>query len=477
MPRTAGCARVTMPSENAKGGVERDIPRILEDVAARLRGEVSALQVVAARARQAAAEEGPGHEERLAQLREANEKLVVATIHAQAMTETVQQANRDREQFLAMLAHELRNPLAPMASALAILRRVSGADPQLSWIHDVLKRQVDQMTMLLNELLEVSRVTSGKVVLRMRPIAVSEFMRNAVEAARPLIEARKQSIEVDPPAASMIVCGDPTRLAQIFGNLLNNASKYSPEGGAITFAAREEGETVEISVSDNGAGIDPEMLPRLFELFTQERRSLDRSQGGLGIGLSVVRSLVELHGGHIEATSAGRGQGSEFVVALPRLRDVPAAPERSSAEEIEIPGNSHRIVLIEDNVDANDSLAAVLVMMGHEVFPAFDGVAGMALIRDKKPDIVVCDIGLPALDGYEVISRLRGDGGPMPLMIALTGYGQAEDRAHAQQAGFDHHFSKPVDVEALLRLVAREGARRIEPTSSPGTSPNGRNQS
>lgn len=453
---------------NASEWHEEELSQLRAQVA-RLREELAALRAAATPERQHVSPPGPTPETRMSQLREANEKLVVATIHAQAMTETVQQSIRDREQFLAMLAHELRNPLAPIVNALAILRRIAPADSQLAWIHDVVKRQVDQMTQLLNELLEVSRVTSGKVVLRMRPIQVAEFMLNAIEASRPRIEARRQRLAFAPPAQSLVVNGDPTRLAQIFGNLLNNASKYTPEEGDIEFSAQPEGDTVAIRVADNGTGIAPEVLPRIFELFTQESRSLGRSQGGLGIGLSVARSLVQLHGGAIEATSAGLGLGSEFVVTFPLMRDIPLAPPvRERAMEIAPAGASYRIVLIEDNVDANDSLKSVLHMLGHEVFSAFDGVAGVALVQECKPQVVICDIGLPGLDGYQVMERLRQVVRPMPVMIALTGYGQAADRDRALGAGFDHHFSKPVDIEELLRLVAAEGAKR---SSLPGSSP------
>jgi signal transduction histidine kinase/CheY-like chemotaxis protein len=443
---------------SARAQRDEGLSRLREE-ATRLREEVAALRTQASRARHDAVETDMVRDDRMALLREVNEKLVVATIHAQTMSETVQQSNRDKEQFLAMLAHELRNPLAPIVSALAILRRITAAHPQLPRIHDVLQRQVDQLTRLLNELLEVSRVTSGKIVLKMRPIETSEFMQDAVEASRPLIDSRGQKLTLDLPTPSLMVDGDPIRLAQIFGNLLNNASKYTPEGGTIVFSARQEGDAVALRVEDDGTGIAAQTLPRIFELFVQEGRSLDRSQGGLGIGLSVVRTLVELHGGSIEASSPGMDQGSAFVVKFPLVRNISATPVATGAAEMESPGESYRIVLVEDNVDANDSMKSVLEMMGHEVFSAFDGTSGVALVCESKPRFVLCDIGLPGLDGYQVIARLREVVIPMPVMIALTGYGQAEDRKRALAAGFDHHFSKPVDIEALLRLLAAEGRR------------------
>ena len=396
---------------------------------------------------------------RMALLREANENLVLATLRAQAATEVAEQANRDKEQFLAMLAHELRNPLAPIDNALAILRRTTSPDPTLTWVHDIIKRQVDQLTRLLNDLLEVSRLTSGKVVLKKRPVEISETMRFAIEASRPLIRGRRQQLSVDFPLEPLAVDGDPTRLAQIFSNLLLNAAKYTPEGGSIVFSAGRQAEAVVLRVTDNGCGIAADALQHIFDLFTQEGRSLDHAQGGLGIGLTVVRRLVELHGGTVEATSPGVGQGSEFRVVIPLMQNNPPfGVPRSSDRELEAPGRSLRIALIDDNIDANDSLSAVLRMMGHEVSNAFDGTTGFELIRDGSPQIVVCDIGLPGMDGYQVIARLRETmKSPMPVMIALTGYGQPEDRARAMAAGFNHHLTKPVDVEVLLRLIAAEG--------------------
>ncbi len=247
---------------------------------------------------------------------------------------------------------------------------------------------------------------------------------------------------------------------QIFSNLLHNAAKYTQDGGSINFSAEQRQASVVVLVSDNGSGIGPEVLPHIFDLFTQEGRSLDHAQGGLGIGLTVVRSLLELHGGTVTASSPGLGQGSEFQVAIPLMADPPTEVPQRAESDLASPGLSHRIAVIDDNVDANESLKAVLQMMGHEVSTAFDGTAGFELIRDTRPEIVVCDIGLPGMDGYQVIARLRETlEGPMPVMIALTGYGQPEDRARTQAAGFDHHLTKPVDVEALIWLIATYDSR------------------
>ena len=409
---------------------------------------------------------------RMALLREANEKLVLATLQAQAATAEAEHASRDKERFLAMLAHELRNPLAPIVNALAILRRSATADETIPWVHDIIKRQVDHLTRLLDELLEVSRLTSGKVVLKKRPTEISDSMRFAIEASRPLMRRRSQHLDVGFPPKPLVVEGDRTRLVQIFSNLLHNAAKYTPKGGSINFSAQQRGDDVVLRVTDNGVGIAPEALAHVFDLFTQEGRSRDQAQGGLGIGLTVVRSLVELHGGHVEAASGGIGQGSEFSIALPLMKNPPPEVLPSSEEALEAPGLSLRIAVIDDNVDANESLTAVLTLMDHEVSVAFDGIAAFELIRDTSPQVVICDIGLPGMDGYQVITRLRETlGKAMPIMIALTGYGQPEDRVRALAAGFDHHLTKPVDVEALLRLIATHGARTAAPTTTPAPAP------
>jgi len=376
------------------------------------------------------------------------------------MTEAAERANDEKVQFLAMLAHELRNPLAPILNALAVLRRVTSTEPTLPWVHDVVKRQVDHMTRLLNDLLEVSRVTSGKIALQKRSITVSEFMLHAIETCRPLMHDRDQNFTIAIPPQPLTIDGDPTRLAQIFSNLLNNAAKYTPIRGSISFSAQQQDEKVVLRVKDDGCGIATEALPRIFELFTQEGRSLARAQGGLGIGLTVVRRLVQLHGGTIEASSPGLDQGSEFVVTIPLIRNLPAGPVRDGKEEVESRGSTFRIALIEDNVDASESMKAVLQMMGHEVSTAFDGDAGYALIRDGHHQIVLCDIGLPGMDGYQIVARLRSEmSPPFPVMIALTGYGSPEDRMRALESGFDHHLTKPVEVEALLRLIAAQEER------------------
>ncbi len=394
-----------------------------------------------------------GVETRNSELREANAHLVIATLAAEELIEAADLARRRQDEFLAMLAHELRNPLAPIRSAAALLARVENAEPMLPLIRKVIQRQVEHMARLIDDLLDVSRVTQGKVALQRQPTAVAEFVEQAVETSRELIDARHQQLTLDMPVTPLHVEGDPVRLAQIIGNLLHNAAKYTQEGGAIALSVRRHGETVVIRVSDNGIGISAEALPHIFELFTQNDRSLSRTEGGLGIGLTVVRSMVELHGGTVEAHSRGLGQGSEFVVTLPRLEHV---VERALAR----PASSRpaaaaaRILLVDDNVDAGEILAMLLRVSGHEVDIALDGPSALQVFAQVRPQFVLCDIGLPGMDGYQIAARMRERSqGPMPVMIALTGYGDAQNRDRALAAGFDHHVVKPADPEALLRLI------------------------
>ena len=397
----------------------------------------------------------------MAQLREANEHLVIATVDAQARTEMSERAGRQKEEFLAMLAHELRNPLAPIVNALAVLRRTATSEPMVPWAHDIIKRQIDHMTRLLDDLLDVARVISGKIVMKKRRATVSDIMLQAVELSRPAIEDRKQQLTIANLKTPLTIDGDLQRLVQVFSNLLNNASKYTPEGGAITFSAQEHANTVVFRVADNGLGIEADALPGIFDLFTQENRSLARSHGGLGIGLTVVRAIVELHGGAVTVQSGGPNAGSAFEVTLPLTQNLPdeVATEADLAP-VSFP-SAYRIVLIEDNLDAAMSLKTLLELMGCEVATAGDGISGVKLALAQRPQIVLCDIGLPDMDGYAVATRIREEmQRPLPILFALTGYGQPEDRARAQAAGFDHHLVKPVDPETLLKLMAAHTLER-----------------
>jgi two-component system, sensor histidine kinase len=398
-------------------------------------------------------------ERRAARLREANEHLLLAAIDAQTLSEAAARTSVRQEQFLATLAHELRNPLAPIRTANAVLGLVADGDPRLDKVHEIIDRQVKHMARLLDDLLDVARMTSGKIRLQRRPVEIREVLEQSIEIGRPLIEERPQHLTVDIPDQAICVDGDPVRLAQVFSNLLHNAAKYTKVGGTIALAARPDGDSVVVRLKDDGIGIAPELLSSVFELFSQAGHLDGAAQGGLGIGLTVVRRMVEMHGGTVEASSAGVGQGSEFVVTLPKLprASAPAAPGRGAAEPISRQ-RSYRIVLIDDNADANTSLQIFLQLLGHETWTAGDGLSGLAAIHANRPQIVVCDIGLPDLDGYAIASRVREEmKGAMPIMIALTGYGQESDRDRALAAGFDQHLVKPVDPQMLLGLIAAYG--------------------
>jgi len=386
------------------------------------------------------------------ELREANEHLILATIEAQELREAAQIARRRQDEFLAMLAHELRNPLGPIRNAVEILARLGGSSvPQP--VLDIIRRQVQQMVRLLDDLLDVSRVTQGKVALQRRPTEVTEFINLAVEATNELVKERAQQLTLELPAVPLHVDGDEVRLTQVFSNLLRNASKYTQVGGSITLRAERMGERVVIRVIDNGMGISAQALPHVFELFTQEDRAVAQNQGGLGIGLTVVRSMVELHQGSVEVFSEGSGKGSEFVVTMPRL-DLRGAAEIAPRAGVLLAPTRARILLIEDNVDAGESLAELLRQSGHEVALAPDGQAGLDLLDRLDPQVVLCDIGLPGMDGYEVALRVKERRpAQRPVMVALTGYGNENDRQRAVVAGYDHHVVKPASPEVLLRII------------------------
>jgi len=386
------------------------------------------------------------------ELRQANEHLVLATIEAQELREAAQIARRRQDEFLAMLAHELRNPLGPIRNAVEILARLDGR-PVPQPVLDIIRRQVQQMVRLLDDLLDVSRVTQGKVTLQRRPTEVTEFINQAVEATSELVQERAQQLTLELPAVALHVDGDAVRLTQVFSNLLHNASKYTQVGGSITLRVERMGESVVMRVTDNGMGISAQALPHVFELFSQDERAMARNQGGLGIGLTVVRSMVELHQGSVEVFSEGSGKGSVFVVTLPRLDHRDGAEIAPPAGALLAPTRA-RILLIEDNVDAGESLAELLRLSGHEVTLAPDGQAGLDLLDRLNPQIVLCDIGLPGLDGYEVALRVRERRpAQRPVMVALTGYGNENDRQRGVVAGYDHHVVKPANLEVLLRII------------------------
>jgi two-component system CheB/CheR fusion protein len=371
--------------------------------------------------------------------------------------EQLAEADRHKDEFLAMLAHELRNPLAPIRNALHILKQPDANGGMLGQAMDMAERQVGHMARLLDDLLDVSRISRGRIELRQEPVDLAAVLGRSVEAARPLFEERQHQLTVSLTPGPLRVRGDPTRLDQVVTNLLNNAAKYTDPGGRIRVSAGREGGAVVLRVRDTGIGIDPEMLPKIFDLFVQAERRLDRSQGGVGIGLTLVRRLVELHGGTVDAQSAGPGRGSEFVVRLP------AAPEGEAGARAGAAGAdaaspralSRRVLVVDDNVDAADSIALLLRLGGHEVRVAHDGPTALLIARAFRPQVVFLDIGMPGMDGYEVARRLRREPGPQPaLLVALTGWGHDEDRRRSQEAGFDHHLVKPVDPAALVQLLA-----------------------
>jgi signal transduction histidine kinase/ActR/RegA family two-component response regulator len=395
-------------------------------------------------------------EEMLARLRDANENLVLATLSAQTLREEAEATNRRQNEFLAMLAHELRNPLSPISMAATLIERMPDASPQLMNLQSIVARQVRHMGRLLDDLLDAARISSGKIRLSVAVMSLTDVLSRATETIQPRIDERHQQFHMSLPDDELVIEGDPVRLTQIFSNLLSNASKYTGNGGRIDLSATVSGANVAITITDNGDGIPADVLPHIFDLFTQGPRSLARSEGGLGVGLNVVRNLVHMHGGQVEAVSAGPGKGSRFVVTLPLSckTQTHSSPPTVTAE----PVISCSILLIEDNVDACETLKSLLEVNGHRVSTAHDGNAGLAMAIAAPYDAMICDIGLPGLDGFSIIEQLRQSAnGTRTFAIALSGYGQAEDQARAIAAGFDRYFIKPVDPELLMSVVASEG--------------------
>jgi len=371
--------------------------------------------------------------------------------HEQA--EALAELHLRKDEFLAMLSHELRNPLSAIFNALYVLRLQDTENPIQQKAKIVIERQVGQLAHLIDDLLEVSRVITGRIQLHQERLEMRGIVERAIESARPLIDRRKHELSVSLPAEPIWLQGDPTRLEQVVVNLLNNAAKYTDEGGQIRLTAQQEGGEVVLRVRDTGVGIAPELLPRIFDLFTQADRTLDRSQGGLGIGLSLVQKLVELHGGTVEAHSVGLGQGSEFIVRLPALS--PASESIAPIETAKQPAQTSRVLVVDDNVDAADMLVMMLQMFGHEVQAAYSGQTALETAVEYQPDFVLLDIGLPDMNGYEVARRLRQQPQTKDVrLIAMTGYGQDSDRQRSQEAGFDHHLVKPVDPQKLQDLLA-----------------------
>ncbi len=368
--------------------------------------------------------------------------------------EQLERAERQTNEFLAMLAHELRNPLAPITNALNLLSRKPTREPGELWVREVLERQTAQLSRLVDNLLDVSRLTRSAVVLDRRPVDLRNIVRNAVDASMQWIRERAHRVEISLPEDRLMVDGDEVRLNQVVQNLVHNAAKYTPNGGWIQVSAGVESGRIVIRVRDNGVGMDAELLRSAFELFRQANQSLDRPQGGLGVGLTLVQRLVALHGGGVEARSDGPGLGSEFAVRLPMREEPPIIDAQSQARAAPAPGRPRRVLVVDDNQDAAQALRLLLQGEGHDVKVALDGSAGLVMAREYRPEIVLLDIGLPKMNGYEIARLIRDD--PTlkgTTLVAVTGYGQMHDRARASASGFDHHMVKPVDFEVLQRLL------------------------
>ncbi|MFO0575467.1 MAG: ATP-binding protein [Polyangia bacterium] len=388
--------------------------------------------------------------------------LVLAKTAEQQARAAAEAASRAKDEFLAMLGHELRNPLSPILTAIELMkmRGATGFERECG----IIERQAQHLIRLVEDLLDISRITRGKLTLRMEPVELGAVVAKAIETASPLLDKRRHRLHVAVPREGLLVVADASRLAQVLSNILNNAAKYTEPGGDISITAAREGETAAVRVRDSGSGIAPELLPHIFDLFVQGSQALDRSQGGLGVGLTIARSLVAMHGGGLSATSEGVGRGSEFTVRLPLAptqRRAPAAAPAAPVQESEpAPATrSLRILMVDDNEDAISTLAEYARAQGHMVRLAHDGLAALRAVQGFVPDLALLDIGLPVLDGYELVQRLRQQPALAHVrMIAVTGYGQESDRRRALAAGFDEHIVKPLTIERFQALLSEQSA-------------------
>jgi PAS domain S-box-containing protein len=378
--------------------------------------------------------------------------------------EALKNADQRKNEFLATLAHELRNPLAPIRNSLCILRMAGDEEPATRRVHEMMERQVNHLVRLVDDLLEMSRITSGKIDLRKEPVEIATVIRSAVETSTPLIDAGGHQIATSLPLEPLTVEADPVRLSQVIANLLNNAAKYTEPGGQIWLTVSRDGHEVVVLVRDTGIGISSAILPQVFQMFIQADRDHKRSQGGLGIGLALAKRLIEMHGGRIEAKSAGEGLGSEFMIRLPLAqKQLPVLDGAASARQDERRSPCSRILIVDDNQDAASSLGVLLSMLGNDVQTAHDGVSALEAMDSFHPSVVLLDLGMPGMSGYEVARRAR----ELPqcqntILIALTGCGQEEDRRRTREAGIDHHLVKPVDVNALELLLAEVQGRKVD---------------
>jgi PAS domain S-box-containing protein len=386
--------------------------------------------------------------------RQTEQELRRSRAEIQQRNQQLAEGDRRKDEFLATLAHELRNPLAPIRNALQIIRLSPDRECR-EQVRTMMERQLDQMVRLVDDLLDVSRITRGMLELRREQVPLAAVLSNALETSRPRIDLMGHELTVTLPPPTLLVEADLTRLAQVFANLLNNSAKYMDRGGRIWLTAVRDGSDVVVSVKDTGIGIAAEQLPHLFQMYSQAEHALERSQGGLGIGLTLVKRLVEMHEGKVEARSDGLGKGAEFVVRLPVATEAAAAVPVGEKDHPAALKSSLRILIVDDNRDGADSLAMLLRIMGNTTRTAYDGQEGVAVAEAFRPNVIVLDLGLPNLNGYEACRRIRAQAwGKSVVLIAVTGWGQEEDRRRSQEAGFDQHLVKPVDPNALMKLLA-----------------------
>jgi CheY-like chemotaxis protein len=392
-----------------------------------------------------------------------------AEVRRRQAQEELREADRRKDEFLATLAHELRNPLAPIRNSLEIMKRMRNDARAVEESRTIMERQLRQMVRLIDDLMDVSRITRDKLVLRRERLELASVLQNAVDACRPLMEQSRHELMFVSPEEPALLHADPVRLAQVFGNLLNNAAKYTEPGGRIEVITERRGSEVTVMVRDSGAGIPPQMLSKVFDMFAQVDRTLERSQGGLGIGLHLVKRLVEMHGGSVTAHSDGEGRGSEFIVILPTVA-LKAAADHAPVRTDPLPGMAaRRILVVDDNRDAAESLARLLQLYGNDTRTAADGVQAVQMAAEYEPDVILLDIGMPKMSGFDACRAIRKQPrGKSIIVVALTGWGQEEDRRRSVEAGFDAHLVKPIDPESVLKLLMSSGAERSAQMATSG---------
>jgi CheY-like chemotaxis protein/nitrogen-specific signal transduction histidine kinase len=393
------------------------------------------------------------------QLAENLAERVATAVDNSRLFHAVKEANRQKDEFLAMLAHELRNPLAAIRYAVALGQMSNGDSP--NELFSIIDRQTQNLAHLIDDLLDVSRISRDKVTLRKVSIDVASIVMGAAATIRPALEQKEHELKIELPDEPLPVYADPTRAEQIIANLLTNAAKYTQQGGRVTLRAMRVERHVEIQVADTGVGLPPEMIGRVFDLFAQAERTLDRSEGGLGIGLTVARKLAEMHGGTILASSEGLGKGSTFTVRLPLSEGTSIDRLPTEGEPVFAPQEKLRVLVVDDNRDTAIACSQLLRVLGHDVETAYDGLAALTATRDFRPQVIFLDIGLPGLNGFDVARTLRDEGFQNELIVAVSGYGQPEDRQRSQEAGFDLHLVKPVDQTGIATALRNVGNKQL----------------